>query len=77
MLRFCHLSASEHNKYRFGFNGMEKDDEVNGSNGTSYTTPFRQLDPRLGGRWWSRDPPLAQVLSAASLVWHVIQSVCN
>jgi RHS repeat-associated protein len=41
--------------YRYGFNGMEKDDELAGD-GNSYTTEFRQLDPRLGGRWWSPDP---------------------
>ncbi len=41
-------------KYRFGFNGMEKDDEVKGG-GNSYTTMFRQYDPRLG-RWLTIDP---------------------
>ncbi len=40
--------------YHFGFNGMEKDDEVKGS-GNSYTTLFRQYDPRVG-RWLSIDP---------------------
>jgi RHS repeat-associated protein len=40
--------------YRYGFNGMEKDDEVKGS-GNSYTTEFRQYDPRLG-RWLSDEP---------------------
>ncbi len=40
--------------YRYGFNGMEKDDEVNG-NGNSYTTEFRQYDSRIG-RWLSIDP---------------------
>ncbi len=40
--------------YRYGFNGMEKDDEVKGS-GNSYTTYFRQYDPRLG-TWLTRDP---------------------
>ena len=40
--------------YRYGFNGMEKDDEVKGE-GNSYTTEFRQYDPRVG-RWLSRDP---------------------
>ena len=40
--------------YRYGFNGMEKDDEVYGE-GNSYTTEFRQLDVRLG-RWLSLDP---------------------
>jgi RHS repeat-associated protein len=40
--------------YRYGFNGMEKDDEVKGQ-GNSYTTEFRFLDTRLG-RWLSLDP---------------------
>ncbi len=40
--------------YRYGFNGMEKDDEVSGS-GNSYTTYFRAYDSRLG-RWKSIDP---------------------
>lgn len=39
--------------YRYGFNGMESDDEVKGSK-NSYTTEFRQYDPRIG-RWSSRD----------------------
>jgi RHS repeat-associated protein len=42
------------NSVRYGFNGMEKDDEISGS-GNSYTTEFRQYDPRIG-RWWSVDP---------------------
>ena len=48
--------------YRYGFNGMEMDNEVreNPTTGTvgtgnSYTTHFRQYDPR-SGRWWSVDP---------------------
>ncbi len=41
-------------KYRFGFNGMEKDDDIKGD-GNSYTTDFRQYDPRIG-RWLSTDP---------------------
>ncbi|MBU3661317.1 MAG: RHS repeat-associated core domain-containing protein [Flavobacteriales bacterium] len=40
--------------YRYGYNGMECDDENKGS-GNSYTTEFRQYDPRLG-RWLSLDP---------------------
>ncbi len=40
--------------YRYAFNGMEVDNEVSG-NGNSYTTEFRQYDPRLG-RWKSLDP---------------------
>jgi RHS repeat-associated protein len=46
------------NSYRHGFNGMEKDDEVKG-NGNSYTTEYRQYDPRLG-RWLSIDPAMAK-----------------
>ena len=42
--------------YSFGFNGMEKDDEVSGS-GDAYATEFRELDPRLG-RWFSVDPEI-------------------
>jgi RHS repeat-associated protein len=38
----------------FGYQGSEMDNEVKG-NGNSYTTHFRQLDPRLG-RWLSIDP---------------------
>jgi len=40
--------------YRFGFNGMERDDEVKGR-GNSYTTEFRQYDSQTG-RWKSVDP---------------------
>ena len=40
--------------YSFGYNGMEKDPEMKGD-GNSYTTEFRQYDPRLG-RWLSLDP---------------------
>lgn len=42
------------NKYRYGFNGQEKDDEVSGQ-GNSYTAEFWQYDSRLGRRWNS-DP---------------------
>lgn len=41
-------------KYRYGYNGMEKDAEMHGE-GNSYSTEFRQYDPRLG-RWLSLDP---------------------
>ena len=40
--------------YRFGFNGQEGDDEVNGS-GNSYAFRYRIHDPRLG-RFLSADP---------------------
>ena len=41
------------NSYRYGFNGMEKDDEVKGS-GNSYDFGARMYDSRLG-RWLSID----------------------
>jgi RHS repeat-associated protein len=41
-------------EYRYGFNGMERDDEVKGS-GASYDFGARMYDPRVG-RWWSCDP---------------------
>ena len=37
-------------KYRYGMNGQEKDDEVSGA-GNSYTAQFWQYDPRIGRRW--------------------------
>lgn len=42
------------NSYDYGFNGMLKDDEIKGE-GNSYTTEFRQYDPRVF-RWLSIDP---------------------
>jgi RHS repeat-associated protein len=44
--------------YRYAYNGMELDNEVSGT-GNSYTTEFRQYDPRLG-RWKSLDPLMAK-----------------
>src|SRR5690606_7574722 len=43
--------------YRYGFNGMEKDDEVKGK-GNSYDFGARIQDPRLG-RWLSIDSKLS------------------
>jgi RHS repeat-associated protein len=39
--------------YAYGFHGLESDDEVKGE-GNSYTTEFRQYDPRVS-RWLSTD----------------------
>ncbi|MNJ84259.1 hypothetical protein D3C87_17080 [compost metagenome] len=47
--------------YRYGFNGMEEDLEVKGQ-GNSYTTEWRQYDPRLG-RWLSMEPLAAEMPS--------------
>jgi RHS repeat-associated protein len=44
--------------FRYAYNGMEVDGEVSGD-GNSYTTEFRQYDPRLG-RWKSLDPLMAK-----------------
>ncbi len=49
--------------YRYGFNGMEIDMQLKG-NGNSYTTPFRQYDPRLG-RWLSQDPLVKKYVFAS------------
>lgn len=40
---------------RWGFNGLESNDEMSRAAGNSYTTFFRQYDARLG-RWFSTDP---------------------
>jgi len=40
--------------HRYGFNGMERDDELKGS-GNSYDFGARMVDPRLG-RWLTIDP---------------------
>ena len=42
------------NEYRYGFNGMEKDDEVKGS-GNSVNFKFRMHDARIG-RFFALDP---------------------
>ncbi|HRN40917.1 MAG TPA: hypothetical protein PK649_02450 [Vicingus sp.] len=56
---FC-LSSS-----RYGFNGQEKDDEVNGVTGSSYTAEFWQYDSRLGRRW-NLDPKPTPSISSYS-----------
>ncbi len=45
-------------EYRYGFNGMEKDDEAKGD-GNQYTSLHRIYDPRLG-RWLSTDPEVEE-----------------
>jgi RHS repeat-associated protein len=40
--------------YRYGFQGMEQDDNIKGG-GNSISTEFRQYDPRVG-RWLSVEP---------------------
>jgi RHS repeat-associated protein len=50
-------------EYRYGFNGMEKDDELAGE-GNSYTTHFRQYDSRIG-KWLSVDPKYSSFASSS------------
>jgi RHS repeat-associated protein len=49
-----YANAAFANDYRYGFNGMERDDELNGV-GNSYTAEYWQYDSRLGRRW-NMDP---------------------
>ena len=58
---FISEEKSSAGKYSYGYQGSEKDDEIKGS-GNSYTSHFRQLDPRLG-KWLSIDP------KASSMPW--------
>lgn len=41
--------------YRYGYQGMESDDDAVSGDDNEYTTDFRQYDPRVG-RWMSIDP---------------------
>lgn len=52
--------------YRYGFQGMETEDDINGNN-NAYTTEFRQYDPRVG-RWMSVDPKAEKYPSWAPYV---------
>ena len=58
-LKVVHRFFSDEEKswagaYKYGFNGMERDDEIKGS-GNSYDFGARIYDPRVG-RWLSLDP---------------------
>lgn len=46
--------SSNSSTYKYGFNGMEKDEEIKGE-GNSYDFGARIYDPRIG-RWLSLDP---------------------
>ena len=48
------LADANYNKYRYGFQGQEKDNELKG-NGNSYNFKYRMDDPRLG-RFFAVDP---------------------
>ncbi len=61
-----HYSNGDLN-YRYGFNGQEKDDEIQGK-GNSYTAWNWQYDPRLGRRM-NNDP--------LTYAWHGAYVVLN
>jgi RHS repeat-associated protein len=64
LLRVACWSPNRHessDKYRYGFQGQEKDNEVKGE-GNSYTTHFRQLDVRIN-RWLTVDPIFKEYIS--------------
>ena len=50
--------VSRGERYRFGFNGQEKDDEMYGE-GNACTVEFCEYDPRSGSRW-NVDPMTAK-----------------
>jgi hypothetical protein len=45
------LETANPQEYRFGFNGMEKDPEITGQEGSHYTAAFWEYDTRIGRRW--------------------------
>ncbi|MCA6445111.1 MAG: hypothetical protein IM600_16905 [Bacteroidetes bacterium] len=51
--------------YRFGFNSIEKADEISGT-GNHYTALFGEYDPRIGRRW-NKDPKPNTSLSVYSM----------
>jgi RHS repeat-associated protein len=66
-LTFINSSKKARREYRYGFNGMERDDEVKGS-GNSYDFGARIYDSRLG-RFLSLDPHAASYPSIAPYVF--------
>jgi RHS repeat-associated protein len=54
VLTFAKSENKERSAYLYGFNGMEKVDEISGS-GNAYLTEHRPYDARLG-RWLINDP---------------------
>ena len=54
-LTLKYSSEKVYRSYLYGFNGMEKDDEIKSSTGTSYDFGLRMYDPRLG-KFFSPDP---------------------
>jgi len=65
--------TSNSDKYRFGFNGQEKDDEVSGI-GNMNTAEFWEYDTRLGRRWNLDPKPQISISDYACFnnnpIWH-------
>jgi RHS repeat-associated protein len=71
--------GQEDNSYRYGLNGMEKDNEIKSGEGNSYDFGARILDPRIG-RWLTRDPKesdFANMSSYCSMANNPIRNVDN
>jgi RHS repeat-associated protein len=49
------LTIDQRTTYRWGYNGVEQDAEIEGQPHAHFSTQFRQYDPRVA-RWWSNDP---------------------
>ena len=62
------LICGNFGNYRWGFNGMEKDDNLKGV-GNSYDLGFREYDPRLG-RMYSIDPKGSQYSWQSPYTYH-------
>ena len=61
MLMPGRLTQGQPQAYRFGYSGLERDDDLKGG-GNSYYTNARLFDPRIG-RWLSPDPVLSAGVS--------------
>jgi RHS repeat-associated protein len=61
-------NSSDGADYRYAFNGMEKDDEINEVKGSSYDFGARLYNPRVG-RWLSGDPLEAKYPSLCTYVY--------
>ena len=53
--KYREFSGKYWDEYRYGFNGMESDDEIKNHHGNSYDFGARMYDPRVG-RWFTPDP---------------------
>ena len=61
--------------YRYGFNGMESDFEVNNTTKSSYTATFWQYDSRLGRRWNTDPKPNPSISNYATFANNPISYV--